>query len=160
MQFLSLTHTFTIRNTVSWTSLVIQWLRLCTYATLSRWHRFDPWLGKISHILWCGTTAPRQKKKKKREKTVSQSLSPLFLSSGSHFLYFLVSCCCSLQMHPWVEPYHSVRGPPHRFISVSSFWFSPYNIFLFLWLPFFSFVKWTPATEYTCIYAGAYLLVK
>ena len=120
--------------------------------------RFDPWSGKISHILWCAHLPPA----KKRGRTVSLSLSPLPLQWEPLLVFPLVSCYCSLQMHPWVEPYHSVRSPPHRFISVSSFWFSPCNVSLFLWFPCFSFVKWTPATEYTCIYAllSAYLLVK
>ena len=98
----------------------------------------------------------------KREHSFSISLTPLSLQWKPLLLFPLVSCCCSLQMHPWVEPYHSVRSPPHRFISVSSFWFSPCNVSLFLWLPFFSFVEGAPATEYTSIYAllGAYLLVK
>ena len=82
-----------------------------------------------SHIS-CGV--PTSPWPKKRENSFSLSLSPLPLQWEPLLVFPLISCYCSLQMHPWVEPYHSVRSPPHRFISVSSFWFSPSNVSLFL----------------------------
>ena len=134
---------------------MVQWLRLCTSSAGAQ----------VWSLVGTDLTYPVVRPPppgQKRGRTVSLSLSPLPLQWEPLLVFPLVSCYCSLQMHPWVEPYHSVRSPPHRFISVSSFWFSPCNVSLFLWFPFFSFVKWTPATEYTCIYAllSAYLLVK
>ena len=62
-------HMWIIRNKVR-TSLVVQWLRLCSQC---RGHRFDPWLEKTVHATW------RKKKKmrwavqgkKKQEKPLS-----------------------------------------------------------------------------------------
>ena len=48
-------HMWIIRNKVR-TSLVVQWLRLCSQC---RGHRFDPWLEKTVHATW--------RKKKKNE---------------------------------------------------------------------------------------------
>ena len=48
---------------MSWTSLVVQWLRLCL--STAGGHRFDPWLGKF--LMPCGAA----KKKKKKYKRVN-----------------------------------------------------------------------------------------